>query len=282
MEFCKYCGRELQDGSSCNCPDSLKAKLDENNVLPDKSEITKPVGQNSAEEISPSQSSGKTKLEKQETKPNQPDISADTNPQPEPSAAPVQRQTSPSGNGLTVSSDSDFYKPIIIAAIVLLVLLILLKLASGSGYKSTTKDYFKSRYSKHGGRDYYSLILPDDAIDELKDDDEWKELVEDYNDDVENRMDDWDKKPKFKKISKAKKMKNSELKKAEQFFYAAAVACGADIDDDEIEAKKGYAVTYKYKNTEGDNEKSTIYVVKIKGEGWKVMNDLVTSFYGLT
>ena len=133
---------------------------------------------------------------------------------------------------------------------------------------------------KHGGKTYYSLTLPDEGIKELKNEDMWRDIIEDYNDDVEDRMDDWEKKPKFRKISRVKDMKNAEIKNAEKYFCNAAEACGADIDEDDIEIKKGYSVIYRYKKTEGDNEKTTVYVVKIKGEGWKVMSDQTTSFSG--
>jgi len=179
------------------------------------------------------------------------------------------------------SDDTGFIKfAALVAAVLLIFIVIVLSAAAGSGYRGTVKKYFSSRYSKHGGKTYYSLTLPDEGIKELKNEDMWRDIIEDYNDDVEDRMDDWEKKPKFRKISRVKDMKNAEIKNAEKYFCNAAEACGADIDEDDIEIKKGYSVIYRYKNTEGDNEKTTVYVVKIKGEGWKVMSDQTTSFSG--
>lgn len=270
MGFCRFCGREIPEGGSCSCPDAL------NELKNTESDIS-----NSSE------NSGKVNLSKESA--DTATVSLEKENTAAQAASPIsqpQFQPSPSGNtsnnGLTQNNEPDPLKQLVtLIAVALGFILILVFLGSHSGYKNTAKDYFKARYSKHGGKDYYSTILPDDAIDALKDEDEWKEKVEDYNDDVENRMKDWDKKPKFKKISKTKKMKNSELRAAEDYFCGIAELCGADVDDDDIKAKKGYAVTIKYKNTEGDNDKTTIYVVKLKGEGWKVMADLGSGFFDL-
>ena len=270
MGFCRFCGREIPEGGSCSCPDAL------NELKNTESDIS-----NSSE------NSGKVNLSKESA--DTATVSLEKENTAAQAASPIsqpQFQPSPSGNtsnnGLTQNNEPDPLKQLVtLIAVALGFILILVFLGSHSGYKNTAKDYFKARYSKHGGKTYYSLVLPEDGIDELKDDDEWKELIEDYNDQVENRMKDWDKKPKFKKISKSKEMKNSELKQAEEYFYRTARACDADVDKDDFKAKKGYAVTIKYKNTEGDNDKTTIYVVKIKGDGWKVMSDIGSVFYGL-
>ena len=265
MEFCRFCGREIPDGSSCSCPDALKAQKNTDSVI----NKTESGEANHLQSVNLS----KEKPENADKPKSEPKIQH---------SAPVTQPSRISDNGLTPSNEPDPLKQLFtLAAVLVGFILILVFLGSRSGYKSTAKDYFKARYSKHGGKTYYSLVLPEDGIDELKDDDEWKELIEDYNDQVENRMKDWDKKPKFKKISKSKEMKNSELKQAEEYFYRTARACDADVDKDDFKAKKGYAVTIKYKNTEGDNDKTTIYVVKIKGDGWKVMSDIGSVFYGL-
>ncbi|MCQ2458838.1 MAG: hypothetical protein MJ081_00555 [Ruminococcus sp.] len=177
-------------------------------------------------------------------------------------------------------SEDNALKPIIAIAVVFAVFLIIFSsLVSGSGYKGTVEKFFESRYSKHGGKNYYSLILPDDTVKQLKKDDKWDSLVKNYNDGIKHRMEDWDKKPKFRKITEKRRLKNSELTKAEQYFCEAAEFCGADTDGYSI--TKGYSVTYKYKDTEGDIEETTIYAVRIKGDGWKIMNDIGTAFYGL-
>lgn len=265
MAFCKYCGKELVDDAQCTCVDAL-LEAQKNNMLSEAPEDT--ANAETAENSTVSDNTEETK-----TKTIIPEFSK----------GPAIRRVNTGVNDQQSKSDSESLKKFsaLVAAVLVVFVIILGCMAAGSGYKGTVKKYFRSRYSKHGGKTYYTLTLPNDGITELKDNDDWQELVEDYNDDIEDRMDDWDKKPRFRKISRVKDMKNSELKDAEKYFYHAAEICEADIDEEDIEVKKGYAVTYKYKNTEGDNEKTTVYVVKLKGEGWKVMNELGTSFYGL-
>ncbi|MBR1824750.1 MAG: hypothetical protein IJ779_11050 [Ruminococcus sp.] len=258
MAFCKYCGKELTEGSLCSCPGAIHEQQ-ANAQAEEKYLYTEDAPENSGAPVS-------------------------STPQPtaysSSSDGPAIRRVD-TGINDRKTDDGSFKKfGAMVAAVLLVFIIILGSMISGSGYKSTVKKYFSSRYSKHGGKTYYSLTLPQDCIDELKDDDLWRDLVEDYNDDVENRMDDWDRKPKFRKISKVKDMKNSDLKDAEKYFYSAAVMCGADVDEEDIQVKKGYAVTYKFKNTEGDNDKTTVYAVKLKGDGWKIMGEQSTSFYG--
>ena len=267
MAFCKYCGKELEEGAECTCVDAL-LESQKNNMLSEPPEGTEDISDTEAV----AESSGDSAAEPR-TKTIVPPLSK----------GPAIRRVNTGVNDYKSESDREGFKKFgaLVAAVLLVFVITLGVMAAGSGYKGTVKKYFRSRCSKHGGKTYYTLTLPDEGIAELKDNDQWQELVEDYNDDLEDRMNDWDKKPRFRKISRVKDMKNSELKDAEKYFFSAAEVCDADIDEEDIEVRKGYAVTYKYKNTEGDNEKTTIYVVKLKGEGWKVMSGLGTSFYGL-
>ena len=357
MPFCKYCGKELEEGAVCGCSDALrealaKSTLDEEaekaDSTPDTSDtdldsasvyeaMTKDMENVEKEASDETSVSGTVSLKKDDAPAETEEIpgisasdnavyeavindgfddapaeeakvpdtsdSSDAVSEEKSDAAASTEETSSSESKTIIPNRSDGpairrvdtgvneRKPdddaglkkfgALVAAVLVVFTIVVGCMAAGSGYKGTVKKYFRSRYSKHGGKTYYTLILPDDGIAELKDNDEWQELVEDYNDDVEDRMDDWDKKPRFRKISKVKDMKNNELKDAEKYFYSAAEVCDADVDEEDFHVKKGYAVTYKYKNTDGDNEKTTIYVVKLKGEGWKVMSGLGTSFFGL-
>ena len=158
-----------------------------------------------------------------------------------------------------------------------LLLCIIIGLCSmGGGAKGTAKKYINNTYSKKGGKTFYSLMLPKAAIKELKDDDKFDDMVDDYNDNIEDLIDDLDGKetvPKFEKISRKEKMKKSELNKAEDYFESICEMF--DADDDDIKVLKGYELKVKTrsKDEDGDvqHDKDTICVVKVKGEGWKVI-----------
>ena len=289
MAFCKYCGKEIPEGGSCTCPgaiheeqanrslDDVKDSFDKQTEEPIE-DIIREFTPDAIPETETAEESEQDSVVREAL--NAAREAAAGIKVPESGDGPAIRKTV-KGPSINIEDEHNFAKfAAFIGAVLLVFIIIILSMSAGSGYKGTVRKYFNSRYSKHGGKTYYSLTLPNAGIEELKDNDQWKDLVEDYNDDVEDRMDDWDKKPKFRKISKAKEMKNSEIKNAEKYFYSAAKACDSDIDPEDIEIKKGYTVIYKYKNTEGDNEKTTVYVVRIKGEGWKVMSDQATSFFG--
>ena len=289
MAFCKYCGKEIPEGGSCSCPGAIheeqakRSNDDNKDVFSGQTEqpiedIIREFTPDSAEEADNTEESEQDIMVRDAL--NAAKEAAAGIKVPENGDGPAIRK-SVKGPSIDLEEEHNFAKfAAFIAAVLLIFIIIIISMAAGSGYKGTVKKYFNSRTSKHGGKTYYSLTLPNAGIEELKDNDTWRELIEDYNDDMEDRMDDWEKKPKFRKISRVKEMKNSEIKDAEKYFYSAAQACDADIDQEDIEIRKGYTVVYKYKNTEGDNEKTTVYVVRIKGEGWKVMSDQATFFFG--
>ncbi|MBO5571843.1 MAG: hypothetical protein J5926_03870 [Ruminococcus sp.] len=289
MAFCKYCGKEIPEGGSCSCPGAIheeqakRSNDDNKDIFGGQTEqpiedIIREFTPDSAEEADNTEESEQDIMVRDAL--NAAKEAAAGIKVPENGDGPAIRK-SVKGPSIDLEEEHNFAKfAAFIAAVLLIFIIIIISMAAGSGYKGTVKKYFNSRTSKHGGKTYYSLTLPNAGIEELKDNDTWRELIEDYNDDMEDRMDDWEKKPKFRKISRVKEMKNSEIKDAEKYFYSAAQACDADIDQEDIEIRKGYTVVYKYKNTEGDNEKTTVYVVRIKGEGWKVMSDQATFFFG--
>ena len=289
MAFCKYCGKEIPEGGSCSCPGAIheeqakRSNDDNKDIFSGQTEqpiedIIREFTPDSAGEADNTEESEQDIMVRDAL--NAAKEAAAGIKVPENGDGPAIRK-SVKGPSIDLEEEHNFAKfAAFIAAVLLIFIIIIISMAAGSGYKGTVKKYFNSRTSKHGGKTYYSLTLPNAGIEELKDNDTWRELIEDYNDDMEDRMDDWEKKPKFRKISRVKEMKNSEIKDAEKYFYSAAQACDADIDQEDIEIRKGYTVVYKYKNTEGDNEKTTVYVVRIKGEGWKVMSDQATFFFG--
>lgn len=150
-------------------------------------------------------------------------------------------------------------------AVVLVLILLLIFILGHTGAKGAAKSFAKSITKKGKGKTYYSLTLPDDEIKELKDDDDWKDKVEDYNDGIKDNIDDGYK-YKIKSVKKSKKLSKAALKGAEKYWEEK----GAD----DPKAKKGYE--YKIRiQTKYDGEKETdtrkICVVKFKGEGWKVL-----------
>ena len=132
------------------------------------------------------------------------------------------------------------------------------------GAKGTAKKFAKSLTKTNGAKTYYSLTLPDEYIDDLKDEDEWDDKLEDYNDSMEDTLDDI--KIKIKKIEKKDKLSKKELKGAEEYFDY--------IYDCSVDVTKGYEFKIKLQaNDDGDKDTTTqrICVVKVKGEGWKVI-----------
>lgn len=158
--------------------------------------------------------------------------------------------------------------PLIIGGVVGLIVLILVLvfIAGHTGAKGAANKYAKSMTKKNGGKVYSSLTLPDEYIKELKDDDKWDDMIDDYKDRMEDRLDDY--KLTVKDVKKNKKLKKSALKGAEAYFE--------DTFDVDVTVKKGYEFKIKTQmKDKEDGDKDTITtkvcVVKVKGDGWKVI-----------
>ncbi|MCM1006720.1 MAG: hypothetical protein NC485_02130 [Ruminococcus flavefaciens] len=189
-------------------------------------------------------------------------------PQQDNNAAPVGGDQVNNGGFDNTVEKAKNNLPLIIGGIVGLIVLILVLVfvAGHTGAKGAANKYAKAMTKKNGGKTIYSLTLPDDYIKELKDDDKWDDMIDDYKDTMSDRLDEY--KIKIKDVKKGKKLKKSALNGAEAYFEK--------MYDADVTVKKGYEFTIKAQTKDKedgdkDTNKTKICVVKVKGEGWKVI-----------
>ncbi|WP_051530660.1 hypothetical protein [Ruminococcus flavefaciens] len=317
MAFCKFCGKQIPDGGSCDCEAAKKAaetaEKAENAaeaVKEDAAQAVETVKEEAAqaaetvkEEAAKAVEKAEETAEKVEEKASEVvnEVRSDAVDAAKEAQQKAEGAAKQAGNGFKQLSGADIAKKVegitnsineklpenvkknkslvYIAAgacAALLLCLILAVCSMGGGANGTAKKYINNTYSKKGGKTFYSLMLPKSAIKELKEDDDFDDMVDDYNDRIEDLIDDLDGKatvPKFDKISRKEKMKKSQLNKAEDYFESICEMF--DADDDDITVTQGYELKIKTKNKDEDgdvqHEKDTICVVKVKGDGWKVI-----------
>lgn len=161
----------------------------------------------------------------------------------------------------------------IIGAIVgvIVLILIIVFLGGHTGAKGAANKYAKNVFKKNGFKSVAKVTMLDDAYKEYKSDDDFDEDKDAYKDGIE-AMKDNDVKIKVKSVKKVGKLNTKERKQAKAIFKDQAE--DYDVDDD-IEIKKGYEYEVKVKvNADGDKSTETfkIWVVKVKGDGWKVID----------
>ena len=306
MAFCKFCGKQIPDGGACDCEASKKAaetvEKAENAAETVKDEAAKTVEtvkDEAAKAVEKVEEKAAETVEKAEAVVNE--ARSDAAEAAQNVQQKAENAAEQASGGFKQLSGADIAKKVegitnsineklpenvkknkslvyvaACACAALLLLLIVCVCSLGGGAKGTAKKYINNTYNKKGGKTFYSLMLPKAAIKELKDEDEFDDLVDDYNDKIEDLIDDLDGKatvPKFEKISRKEKMKKSELNKAEDYFEGICELF--DADDDDIKITQGYELKVKTrsKDEDGDvqHDKDTICVVKIKGDGWKVI-----------
>ena len=310
MAFCKFCGKQIPDGGACDCEEAKKAaetaEKAENaaeTVKEEAAQAAETVKEEAAKAVEKVEEKAAETVEKAEEKASEVvnEVRSDAVEAAQEAQQKAEDAAKQAGNGFKQLSGADIAKKVegitnsineklpenvkknkslvYIAAgacAALLLCLILAVCSMGGGANGTAKKYINNTYSKKGGKTFYSLMLPKSAIKELKEDDDFDDMVDDYNDRIEDLIDDLDGKatvPKFDKISRKEKMKKSQLNKAEDYFESICEMF--DADDDDITVTQGYELKIKTKNKDEDgdvqHEKDTICVVKVKGDGWKVI-----------
>lgn len=156
------------------------------------------------------------------------------------------------------------------AAAAIIIVLAILIIIYFLGPKKAVKKYVKAGISKNGGKNYFSLILPDYVADQLRSDEKWDGMIERYNIDNADVRDYY--KLKIKKIDKKSKLSDSALDGAQIYF--TEIAQKYDTKPKKLNIKKGWEfeiqLTKKEKKKSKTTESLTVCAVKIKGEGWKI------------
>ncbi len=272
MAFCKFCGKQIPEGGSCDCAASQGAE-----EIKETAENAQNTVENAADSAKEKAESAvdKAKDTAAELKDKAGDVADKVGDSLKQGATKVDDLAGELSEKLPGGMKNNKNAVYAAGAVILLLLICLLCLLFGGGVKSTVKKYVNSASDKKGGKTFYSLSYPDAVIDALKDEDEFDDMVEDFNDNVEDMIDeleDDETAPKFDKILRKEKLKNSQIKAAEEYFENL---CETFDADDDIEISKGYEVKVRieYKDEDGDRKHSTekICVVKIKGDGWKVI-----------
>lgn len=206
---------------------------------------------------------------------------------PNPACPGAQQAAAPTGSPLDGGFNEAVEhvkknKSVIIGAIIAVIVLVLVLVFLGGhmGAKGAANKYAKNIYNKNGFKKFTKVTMLDDAYKEYKKDDDFDDNKDDFKDAME-KLKDEDIKIKLKSVKKGKKLKKDAIKGAEACFEEQAEEY--DVDDD-IEVKKGYEYKLKYTAKEdGDKDTKTVKVcvVKVKGNGWKVIPMDAESLEGL-
>ncbi len=278
MAFCRFCGKQIPEGGVCDCATAQAKAKEENqaaNVQESAEQAVESVKETAAE-IKNEAAQATENVSETASQVNE----SSSNGYKQISGADLAKKVdgiagdiSENLPGSMKNSKNAVY---IAGCVVAVIILILLMCLFGGGPKSAVKDYFKASSSKRGGKTFYSYTLPKEVIKKLKKEKDYDDLIDDFKDRVEDAEDELEGKetmPKFDRIVKKEKLERSDLNNAENYFETLCQIY--DADDDDIEISKGYELKVKLKNKDEDGDierqKRMICVVKIKGDGWKII-----------
>ncbi len=160
---------------------------------------------------------------------------------------------------------------LILAASAVLIVLVILAVIYFTGPKKAVKKYVKAGISKNGGKNYFSMILPDYVVAQLKSDEKWEDMIESYNTDLSEVKNDY--KFRIKDIEKSEELSEYALDGAQLYFIEMAKKY--DTKPKNLDTHKGFEfeikMTKKDRNSKKKTTESTVVcAVKIEGEGWKI------------
>ena len=198
-----------------------------------------------------------------------PAVNQNTNPfaQTEPSAQP------PKKNSKGVLIALAIVVVLIIASVVLLVIVLNNKKKDdkkkADSHKSAVELYAENRYDKNGFATVSELTMLEDVYKEYKKSDDFDDDKDDHKEWISD-MKDID--ISVDSVKKSDELSDEVLDAAEEYFDYQAYDYDVDIDDIEVSDGYEYKIEFEYKE---DDEKDTITqnvcVVKVKGDGWKVI-----------
>ncbi|MBR6623708.1 MAG: hypothetical protein IKK91_07440 [Ruminococcus sp.] len=171
----------------------------------------------------------------------------------------------------TVTKKSRLPLILILAASAVIITLVILSVIYFTGPKRAVKKYVRAGISKNGGKNYFSMILPDYVADQLKSDEKWEDMIESYNTDLADVRDDY--KFKIKDIEKTSELSDDALKGAQLYFMEMAKKY--DTKPEKLKIKKAFEFKIKLTKKDRSSKKKTsestvVCAVKIKGDGWKI------------
>lgn len=132
----------------------------------------------------------------------------------------------------------------------------------------TAKAYADSFYGKNAAEEYYSLILPDEYIDFVKEEDTWNDVIDEYNQDVEEALEGYD--IEIKSVEMIGSLTDTQLACVEEYF-------SLELELEGVSASKGYEYHIEIEVTDlesggTETDEGEVCVVKLK-EGWKVIEE---------
>lgn len=159
-----------------------------------------------------------------------------------------------------------------IAVIVLILILGLIVLLAIGSPKYAAKKFAKSLTKENGGKTYFSMVYPDEYINNIKDSSyvgkhpsvkSWDDDISNYKAAKENEFSDG--KLKVEKVEKISRLSTDAVNSASDYFKTK-------YGVQNYHCTKGYEYKITFDKDGSDTAPGyTVCVVKLKNEGWKVI-----------
>ena len=142
---------------------------------------------------------------------------------------------------------------------------------SSDSYEEALKECFKAMQSEGGAEVFYSYMYPNEAIEAMKSNNEYDQLISDFNDSQQKKLEERTDKYTFNSIKEANPLTEKQVSGVKTYLVQLSEPYLNTLKEDDLEVKDGYEVTYDYLKNDKDTESETVIIFKLNDEGWKVI-----------
>lgn len=142
---------------------------------------------------------------------------------------------------------------------------------SSGSYEEALKECFNAMQSEGGGEVFYSYMYPNEAIEAMKSNNEYDQLISDFNDSQQKKLKERTDNYTFNSIKEANPLTEKQVSGVKTYLVQLSEPYLNTLKEDDLEVKDGYEVTYDYLKNDKDTESETVIIFKLNDEGWKVI-----------
>lgn len=138
-------------------------------------------------------------------------------------------------------------------------------------YENALKECFNAMYSIGGGDAFYSYMYPDSAVEAMKNEGKYDELINTFNDTQDKIIGDENGTLTFGSIDDAKEISDEQRDGIKKYFVELCKPYLPDVTAESFDIKEGYEVNFNYLNNGEKGGDDMALVVKLNDEGWKII-----------
>lgn len=133
------------------------------------------------------------------------------------------------------------------------------------------RELFTSLYTQNGGETFYMYMYPNAALEKIKELGEYKGLIETYNNNQNQFVNDIKHIPEITEFTSITPLSQTQIEAAKRYFSNLVSNFMPDLKAEDIKITEGYEIKCDIINYNDKADSDIECMVKLEGEGWKAI-----------